>query len=103
MIENTFELLNDLVNYLSKILKQEVRNPNLSTVILRAIKSNFIMINSFFNNFYHDPGSEILITVDQSARISITLCILLSPITEIIVDLSPRQTSGFYEVKFFSF
>ena len=37
MIENTFELLNDLVNYLSKILKLEVRHLNLLTLILRAI------------------------------------------------------------------
>ena len=54
MIENTFELLNDLVNYLSKILKLEVRHPNLLTLILRAIKSYLVSGQSMFDTSNFD-------------------------------------------------
>ena len=54
MIENTFELLNDLVNYLSKILKLEVRHLNLLTLILRAIKSYLVSGQSMFGTSNFD-------------------------------------------------
>ena len=41
--------------------------------------------------------------VENSAKISITLCIPSSSITKMSVDLGSCQTGGFYEVKYFGF